>query len=166
MGIIGDILDFKFSVTEVGMSKTIQIIQKLWMLFMDHRWREPGMGLWHTWIKEKPPLAGHISSSLQTGPSWLTSQHHGMQTDIVSLYALLHDIESSRFIKKVDFQSRKPPGYPKWMILLMPFDTAMWVATSSMCALVSLFLVIYTSRCTAVQGSISGALVLNSSLLV
>ena len=57
-------------------------------------------------------------------------------------------------LSKVDFQSRKPPGYPKWMILLMPFDTAMWVATSSMCALVSLFLVLFTSRCTAVQGSI------------
>ena len=76
-----------------------------------------------------------------------------MQTDIVSLYALFHEIGRPRFITEIYFQSRKPPGYPKWMILLMPFDTAMWVAsvaTSSMFALVSLFLVIYTSRCTAV----------------
>lgn len=29
MGILGDILDFKFTVTEVGMFKNIQMIQKL-----------------------------------------------------------------------------------------------------------------------------------------
>ena len=50
------------------------------------------------------------------------------------------------FYKESKFQSRKPPGYPKWMILLMPFDTAMWVATSTMCGVVFLFLMIYTSR--------------------